>query len=354
MINISGFIGTPESAKKGQTNQFFFLNGRFFKSPYLNKAILRSYEKLIPEGTYPSYFIFLTADPSTVDINIHPTKTEIKFEEEHVIFDILNAATKEAIGSNSFAPSIDFDTEGVPSMPAYKPGGYYSPPKIDYDPLFNPFDITPRKNHFPEEPSPLFDKPIFEETFSLGNSILIYKKYILTTMSSGILAVNIFRARERVFYDRYLSSFSKYEPISQSILFPHQVELDPISISILMDDTGKLKSLGYDIVQQSDTQVEVYALPDGFNTSKDSIKDSLESLIAILSDTQHESTNHKLALSMARSAAQSLNSTSLNNIEAQLLIDSLFACSEPDRTPEGRLCMSIIASSEELDNKFNF
>lgn len=359
IISISGFIGKPEDARKNSGNQYFFVNGRYFRSPYLNKAIQKAYEKLIPEGYSPSYFIFFEVDPGTIDVNIHPSKTEIKFEDESAVFEILNAAVRESLGMNALGgPSIDFDMEGVPDIPPARKGVYTPAPKMDFDPLFNPFEMSSdrkeAKYHESSEETDGYGE-FFDEKFSNGKNIMqIQGKYLITPVKSGVLLINMQRARERIFYEKFIKSLDDCTPIMQETLFPQTIELDPVSYSVLMDDPKRLKMLGFDITAFGPATIAVNGLPDGYPTDIDSAKKAVDELVATLADEPSDSLlkadgRHRIACAMAKSGAAGPNKN-LSNLEAQLLVDSLFACSEPDRTPGGKMTMTII-TVDDLDKK---
>lgn len=374
VISISGFIGKPEDARKNAAHQYFFVNGRFFKSPYLHKAIQKGYDKLVPDGYSPSYFIFFETDPANIDINIHPAKTEVKFEDESMIFQILNAAVRESLGMNSLGPSIDFDMAGVPEIPIpQKPGIYTPPPKIDFDPLFNPFDTIPishTPSHREATPSTVTSAPahtggkddavdgygeIFEERVAEHRNILqIQGKYILTTVKSGLLLIHIERARERILYEKYLRSLDDCTPLAQENLFPTTLELDAISYSLLEEAQDQFHRIGFDITLLPSATISVNGLPEGYSTDIPSVKKAVDELVVLLSEHGREALSradgrHEVALSLAKSGSRGAL-LHISHLEAQLLIDSLFGCSEPDRTPDGRACMSII-TLEDLDKK---
>lgn len=360
VISISGFIGKPEDARKNAIHQYFFVNGRFFKSPYLHKAIQKGYEKLVQDGYSPSYFIFLEIDPTNIDINIHPAKTEVKFEDEPVIFQILNASVREALGMNSLGPSIDFDMEGAPEIPTPKKAGTYTPPpKIDFDPLFNPFDSVPlevpQKVSYPKHEEGIVEGygSVFEEKISESRNILqVQGKYLITTVKSGLLLINISRAKERILYEKYLKHLDDCTPMAQESLFPTTLELDNTSYSLLDEAQDLLPNLGFDISFIPPTTISVNGLPEGYSTDMASVKESIDELLITLAEHGRSALakadgRHEVALSMARSGARG-NAKLTSTLEAQLLIDSLFGCTEPDRTPDGRVCMSII-TIEDLD-----
>ncbi|MFA5325876.1 MAG: DNA mismatch repair endonuclease MutL [Bacteroidales bacterium] len=346
VIKISGFVGKPEDARKTLGNQYLFINGRYFKSPYINKAICKPYENLIPNGYTPSYFIFLETDPEKIDVNIHPAKTEIKFEDDSMIFEIVLASVREALGKNSFLPSIDFDREGVPEIPIVfsGKGEYIPPPKIDYNPLFNPFDsfTSPSKNY-----GQLFEEEAVSQKSSL---ILVQGKYIVTPVKSGILVINISRARERILYEKYLELIIEDQTIIQESLFPQTLELNHDQYSFLMEDLNLLNKLGFDIRDFGNNSVVIYGLPTGFPADAESVKKSIDTLISIMQEEKIDTDNKSnLAISMAKSAALSYKN-SMNDNQAQILVDQLFACRDSSTTPDGRKCMSII-SIEELEKK---
>ena len=375
VVSISGFIGKPEGARKNAAHQYFFVNGRYFKSPYLHKAIMKGYEKLVPDGYSPSYFIFFETNPENIDVNIHPAKTEIKFEDDSMVFQILNASVRESLGMNSLGPSIDFDMEGAPEIPIpQKPNIYTPPPKIDFDPLFNPFDTIPMKGSTPinTNDQPMYGETIhsytpkpepevegygevFEEKIAQTRNILqVQGKYLITTVKSGLLLIHISRAKERILYERYIKSLDDCTPLAQESLFPTTLEMDAISYSLLEEYRGLRHKIGFDISFVSPTEISVNGLPGGYSTDIPSIRSSVDELIILLSDFGRDALTradgrHEVALSLAKSGAKGA-SIQLSNLEAQLLIDSLFACTEPDRTPDGRACMTII-TTDDLDKK---
>ncbi len=214
VVRIDGYVGRPESAKKALGNQYFFVNGRFFRSPYLHKAVMKAYENLVTEGVTPSYFLYLRVDPHSLDVNIHPTKTEIKFEDDNVIFQVLSACIRETLGRNSFGSSIDFEREGVPDIPVFSRNfeefRQVSEPAIGRDASYNPFDSDGFSSEpYPAQPSSTYvpEKQqdygkLFDDKLVPTRSILLLKgKYILTSASSGIMAVNVSRAMERIMYE---------------------------------------------------------------------------------------------------------------------------------------------------------
>ena len=307
IVSVSGFVGRPASAKKGLGNQYLFVNGRFFRSPYLHKAVMKAYENLIPEGVTPSYILYLQVDPQSVDVNIHPTKTEIKFEDDTVIFQIIYACIKEALGKNSFGDSIDFDVAGMPAIPAFgKNFDEFRPvsePLTEGDPTFNPFDNdgfpseqSPYSNSFgggfdiPSSPSfdaPSFDPPVhetskfnyggyvekrddygklFEDKFAPTKSVLnLQGKYILTSARSGLMVIHVRRAMERIMYDRFLAALSKNSHATQTALFPVTVQVGVENMYLFEEHSESLLALGFDIAPFGVDTIVVNGVPEGYS-----------------------------------------------------------------------------------------
>ena len=365
LVRISGYVGNPEDARKSTGNQFFFVNGRYFRSPFFHKAVCKPYEKLLPDDYTPAYFLFLETEPERVDVNIHPAKTEVKFEDEGMIFEILVAAVREALGKNDFTPSIDFDMKGAPDIPVFSPhdrhGADYRPPRIDYSPLFNPFDTpdipdTPAAPTFPVEgpsvpPTPGYGRLFEEESSAALNSLIVLqRKYIVTPVKSGMMVIDIRRARQRIFYERYLEKMAERQPVRQQSLFPVTVQLSAEDCLTLLGQPDLLASLGFDIQDFGGNTVVVNALPEGYPTSEEEVRRCIDQLLAALrDDTSLEDQHHLMAASMAASAA-ACGAESLNATEAQLLVDRLFACREPKLTPDGHRTLTLI-TLEELEKK---
>jgi len=399
IVRVSGYVGDPKDARKGTGNQYFFVNGRFFRSAYFNKAVLKAYDKLIPDGYTPSYYLYLETEPGSVDINIHPTKTEVKFENESSVFEILHAATRESLGSNAFTPSIDFDMRGVPEMPAApSSSNYVRPPKIDYNPLFDPFTRSGQGSHtvpasgngnapasefsgnhdFDADrflsPSELdigrqevidwqtgtgreYRGIVSHEGSVDGYSVLedrsgrpdilaVHGKYIFTCVKSGVMVISVSRARERIFYEKFLHSLDNSEPAVQGTLFPILIDLSQNDYDILMEDPVRLTALGFDIRSFGPSTIIVNGVPDGLSTDEDAVKDTVTELIAIfiredVLELKKADIRHRLALSLSGSASRA-GAKTLSSEEAQILIDRLFECSEPSRTPDGRKTMEIL------------
>ena len=388
VVELTGYVGRPDAAKKGLGNQYFFVNGRYFRSPYLHKAVMKSYENLIPEGVTPSYFIYLEIDPQSIDVNIHPTKTEIKFEDDSVVFQILYACIKESLGKNSFGASIDFDREGVPDIPAFgRNFGEFRPidePQPSADPLFNPFD----NDGFPSE-VPAFDNSfvsgsegmpqteaphnpssgmhtagyvdkrddygkLFEDKMAPGRSVLVIQgKYIVTSAHSGLMLVNVNRAMERILYDRFLAALSKNEHVTQTALFPVTVQIGVENMCLFAEHSQTLASLGFDISPFGTDTIVVNGVPEGYSAEAGKVQTMIGDLLLILSE-DHNALPEMMIAGMASKFARlgSLSGEALTNpVQAQRLIDQLFSCDNPEYTASGRRITTII-SIDELDRKF--
>ena len=386
VVEVTGYVGRPDAAKKGLGNQYFFVNGRYFRSPYLHKAVMKAYENLIPEGVTPTYFLYLEIDPQAIDVNIHPTKTEIKFEDDNVIFQTLFACIKQSLGKNSFGDSIDFDREGVPDIPAFgKNFGEFRPidePQAFTDPLFNPFDndgfpseapvFDNSFNSFPEVPNATSDYApstyhtssyvekrddygkLFEDKVAPSKSVLLIQgKYIVTTAQSGMMVININRAMERILYERFLGSLSKNEHVTQTALFPVTVQVGVENMCLFAEHSQMLASLGFDISPFGTDTIVVNGVPEGYSAEPGKVQTMIGDLLLILSEDYNalpEMIVTNLATKFARLGALS-GEVLTNPAQAQRLIEQLFACENPEYTASGRRITSIM-SIDELDKKF--
>ena len=373
LVRVHGFVGRPESAKKTLGNQFLFVNGRYFRSAYLHKAVMKAYEALIPEGTTPSYFIFLEVDPSSIDVNIHPTKTEIKFEEDSVIFQTLYACVREATARGGAGGDIDFDNPEAREMPVIGPRfSEYRPvsiPTAGVDPDYNPFtagdkylddrDFRPAAEpDFPHRPSYTVDKhedygKLFEDrTMPTAQVLVVQGKYIFSQSASGVMVVNVRRARERILFDRFLKVLSEDVPVSQSTLFPVQVNVG-IQGRLLFDaNQDLLKRLGFDIEAFGSDTVVVNGVPEGYVTDPGKIHTMVGDLILILND-DHGALPEMMVQSLAQkfavlgaSGGEKLSSP----VEAQRLLDALLGSSNPEFTSSGRRIISILPL-DEIDKR---
>ena len=371
VVRISGFVGRPDTARKTLGNQYFFVNGRFFRSAYLHKAVMKAYEEMIPDGVTPSYFIFFEVDPHAVDVNIHPTKTEIKFEEDSVIFQILYACVKETLGRNSFGASIDFNTEGAMELPQLgKSFGQYKDvemPTIASDPSYDPFRTAPapsggqQASAMPQDYD--FSRHVdrhedygrlFEEkTLPTGRVLILQGRYILTPVASGVMIVHIARARERILYEQTLRALTREAHVTQTALFPVQVQVGAPQRLLFEDNAALLTRLGFDIAPFGTDTVVVNGVPEGYSCEGGKVEQLVGDLVYILSEDSQalpEMMQQRLAEKFATLGAAHAGPLS-SPTEAQRLIDTLFASENAELTPGGRRIVSIVTTAD-IDKKF--
>ena len=384
MVTISGFVGRPDSAKKRGALQFFFVNGRYMKHPYFHKAIMQAYEQLIPAGDMPNYFVYFTLDPSSIDVNIHPTKTEIKFENEQPIWQILMAATREALAKSSAIPTIDFDVEDAIDIPVYNPvkksePSTYKAPKVQVDSSYNPFDTTSYKK--PDfdwsklyqgfendrvavqlesetfEDAPIEELPAEasnpENLFTeVSNPCYQYKgRYIVTSLKSGLAIIDQHRAHVRILFDQYLSNIRQQQGVSQQVLFPEIVEFTAAEAAVLPSLLEDLRFVGFDLSNLGNDNYAINGLPAGIenldpvNLVKDIVGRAIETGCEV-----HEKICEAIALSLAKAAAIRPGK-SLSLEEMDHLIASLFSCPDSNLTPDGKTIISML-TDEELERRF--
>lgn len=375
-LSIRGFVGRPDTARKTPGNQFFFVNGRYFRSAYFHKAVMKAYEGLIPEGVTPAYFIFLETDPHTIDVNVHPTKTEVKFEDDTVVFQLLYACVRETLGKNSFGASIDFNTEGAVELPKFGSNfGEYlgnTAPEIGGDPEFDPFNMMTGGDALPEGSavSSGYKVPdnlsshvgasqdygqLFENrTLPASRTLTIQGKYIITPTASGVMIVNISRARERIMYDRTIKILSDAGVhFTQTALFPVEVEVGMDGALVLEGHADLLSRLGFDIRYENGGTVSVEGVPEGYSCEQGKVEVLLRELVNILSeetDSLQEIMNQRLAERIAATSLAGADSVR-SPLEAQALIDTLFASDNAEFTSNGRRIITIV-SVGDIDKMF--
>ena len=377
VVRVKGYVGRPDQARKTLGNQFFFVNGRYFRSPYFHKAVMNAYDNLLPPGATPSYFIYLEADPHSIDVNIHPTKTEIKFEEDNVIFQIIYACIKESIGRNSFGASIDFNREDMPELPVLsKDFSGFQPeapaPSVSYDPDYNPFDAPAGGGSRDEsrgtsgnfgidtsgdfrgysaqyvEKREDYGKLFEDKMVARPAPLVIDRKYIVSTGNGGIVVTSIRRARERVLYDRFLAALRGGEHVSQSALFPVQVNVGVDNRLIFDENAEMLSSLGFDISPFGNDTIVVNGMPEGFQVDQSSVESAMADVLIILSEGGtglQEMMESSMAEKFARMAAAGCKDIE-TSAEAAALIDSLYSSSNPEFTPGGRRTMRLLTSDD--------
>ena len=379
VARISGFIGRPDLAKKTLGNQFFFVNGRFFRSTYFHKAVMNAYENMLPQGATPAYFIYMEVDPGSIDVNIHPSKTEIKFEDDSVVFQVIYACIKEALGRNSFGASIDFDRENMPELPAFSNDfGKYRPdiiqPEVSFDPGYNPFETSSAgfsgepsgdrsrseavMPHYPDT-ARFTDKrddygKLFEDReISLPSVIVLKKKFIVMAAKDGLLLVNVRRATERILYDRFLKALKNGEHVCQTSLFPVQVVVGVDNRLVFDEHSGLLKSLGFDIDPFGNDTIVVNGMPEGFKVDQSSVEAAMADVLMILTE-DHAALSGMMESSLAEKFAR-MGAAEGGDVEtpaqARKLMDTLFSTSNPEFTSGGKRIMTVM-SSEDVEKKF--
>lgn len=375
-LSIRGFVGRPDTARKTLGNQFFFVNGRYFRSAYFHKAVMKAYEGLIPEGVTPAYFIFLETDPHTIDVNVHPTKTEVKFEDDTVVFQLLYACVRETLGKNSFGASIDFNTEGAVELPKFSSNfGEYlgnTAPEIGGDPEFDPFNMMTGGGALPEgeavssgykvpdnlsshvDASQDYGQLFENRTLPASRTLTIQGKYIITPTASGVMIVNISRARERIMYDRTIRILSDAGVhFTQTALFPVEVEVGMDGALVLEGHADLLSRLGFDIRYENGGTVSVEGVPEGYSCEQGKVEVLLRELVNILSeetDSLQEIMNQRLAERIAATSLTGADSVR-SPLEAQTLIDTLFASDNAEFTSNGRRIITIV-SVGDIDKMF--
>lgn len=404
MVKISGFVAKPEAARKKGAHQYFFVNGRYMRHPYFHKAVMDAFEQLIPAGEQISYFIYFEVDPANIDVNIHPTKTEIKFENEQAIWQILSAAVKESLGRFNAVPSIDFDTEGMPDIPAFEQSHPIEPPKVHYNADFNPFKNSSASSYggggadysrqnveweglyaglakaskmnepvAEEEPDP-FD---FEETVSAvaataatpvrqpsslyadepapvekGAQHLQFKgRFILTSVKSGLMLIDQHRAHIRVLFDRYMNQIRQKQGVSQGVLFPEIIQLPVSEAAVLESLSDDLAAVGFDLSPLGGGSYAINGIPSGIEglNPVELVRNMVHTAMEKGNDVKEE-VQSILALTLARAAAIVYGQV-LTNDEMSNLVDSLFACATPNYTPDGRTVLSTI-KEEDIEKLF--
>ena len=392
MVRVSGFVGRPDSSRKKGARQFFFVNGRYMRHPYFHKAVMDAYERLIPTGEQVSYFIYFDIDPSHIDVNIHPTKTEIKFENEQAIWQILTAVIKETLGKFNAVPSIDFDAEGMPDIPAFESSPYsmVQAPKLDYDPNYNPFNTSsgssgsytrqkvegweelyggyepsmqavayPDESVFVEEglgepemaPS-LYASTEMQQAVESSSLHYQYKgRYILTSVKSGLMIIDQQRAHIRVLFDRYLTQIENRKGASQGMLFPDIVQFAVSEIPVLESITEDLSYLGFELTDLGGGSYAINGIPSGIeglnpvDLVQNMVHAAIEKGCRVKSEVQE-----MLALSLAK-AASIVPGQVLSNEEMNQLVDELLTSAAPNYTPDGKTVLAMMGE-DELEKLF--
>lgn len=368
---ISGYIGTPEAALKRNCPQFFFVNNRYIQHPYFHKAISMSYDKLLMPDVKPAYFIFFEMDADKIDVNIHPTKTEVKFEDEKSIFPILSATVKEALGKSNSVPSIDFDQEDAPDIPAFtgKPMEYVAPPKVSYNPNYNPFHTHSEKTFSSNRPAQNWEtlynaarevkeskaesswsKLEIVEDFSSLHVMQSENKFIILPVREGIKVVDQYRASLQINFEDTLKELELLEVHSQPLLFPEAVELDTKEDLIFNEIKEELEEVGFTFESFGKHSYQITSVPNSMNNI--SAEALLEDFITMCMDEKDVKTEIKknLALKIAERKAIK-GGTTLSESQMRGLIEKLSKCENQIYTTQGKK-ISVIINNNEIENKF--
>lgn len=390
LVNITGYIGKPEFAQKNPV-QYFFVNGRYMRHPYFHKAILLAYNQMIQNTESPNYFIYFNVDPQTIDINIHPTKTEIKFENEQSIWSILTAAIKESLGKFNIVPSIDFDQEGAIEMPSNVKIENVRPPQPNFDPNYNPFKSSTAVNYkrptlnwedlytgFEKKPELSPDTPSWEsETDALpatnkeidekeeiyehhqsalnieskAENFQIKNKYILTVIKSGMLLIDQQRAHTRILFDLFLSQIENRKSVSQQVLFPETLHLTVDTELIFQQMLPDLNKLGFEFESVGNHSYNIMGVSSHIGSSSviNLLLDMLDKAKTTAQDI-HIDLHESIALSLAQ-ASSIKNGQRLTSEEMADIINKIFACPNHNYTPDGKKIMTIF-TQEELEKRF--
>ena len=382
VVTVEGFVGKPDSARRSRGEQFLFVNGRFVKHGLLHRAILRAYEGLIADGQHPLYALYLTVDPTRVDVNIHPTKIEVKFEEEQPLLAIVKSAVKRGLGAHNVAPSIDFDADAGLQIPHLKPGAMVPEPEIRVNPHFNPFESPGRSSspsmgeahggwsrpssegwkelyqvmespgeESPKEESP---QPDFEGSLEAnGLDVLQWKgKYLIVPTDGGLTMVHMRRAHMRILFEQFLvqTEASGQKVASQALLLPEQITLTKAEVMALVETKTVLASMGMDLAQVDETTVELKAVPADLKTQ---VREALDAVLATYHDGLWESTENRGVL-WAKAWAQQAAMSSTERLQPEVrrqLIQSLWACEQPHVDPMGRSTM-VTLTDTDLETPF--
>lgn len=386
IVTIQGFVGKPEFAKKNRSEQFFFVNDRYIKSGYLHHAVMNAYEGLLPNGAQPSYFIYLNVPPNTIDINIHPTKTEIKFDDEQALYAILRSTIKHSLGQFNVAPALDFDRDPNLDTPYEYQTKNAEYPKVQVDRSYNPFSDEKQSTSFSgggssykkvdttqsweslyvglkqdtldvenftfeneEVTASFFDEK--EEEQVAKHTYQIQKKYIVSPIKSGMVIINQHRAHQRVLYEQFLTNMTVNQASSQQLLFPLQFHFSVNEMKIITELQPALENTGFVFEALNEEYLQISGIPA--NTSESEVASVLEQLISDLQDGVPDSSfsqNDSIAKSMANSLAVKTGAY-LTEKEQENLVNNLFACKDPNVSPFQKPTF-ITMRVEDIDKRF--
>ena len=382
MIKVSGFVAKPETSRKKGMHQYFFVNGRYMRHPYFHKAVMDAYEQLIPAGDQITYFLYFEVDPANIDVNIHPTKTEIKFENEQAIWQILAAAVKESLGKFSAVPSIDFDTVDMPDIPAFEQAAPVESPKVHYNSDYNPFKSSasysrPSVNwenlysglqkadtHVEPDTTDHFSDSVRTESAETGSvfssafnntdhavekanqHLQIKGRYILTSVKSGLMIIDQHRAHVRILFDRYITQITNRQGEGQRVLFPEIIQLPASEVVVLEGIMDDLSAVGFELTNLGGGSFAVNSIPSGVEglDPVQLVRNMVHTAMEKGNDVKEEIQN-VLALTLSKAAAIVYGQV-LTPDEITGLVDNLFACETPNYTPDGSVVISTIKDDD--------
>ena len=374
LVEIKGFVTKPEFAKRKRDEQFFFVNDRFIKNSYLNHAVSSAFENLLSGGHYPTYFLYLTVPTNSIDINIHPTKTEIKFDDEKTLYAILRSAVKHSLGQYNVGPILDFDRDATLDTPYHLKDKNLPNPRVTVNPDFNPFKSEEQKSiHFPfrreknmeweslyngldstgiDIKSETFDASLFSEEKENSKTYQVHKKYIVSSIKSGIVYINQQLAHQRILYEEFLGNITFKDAMSQQLLFPLELSFNTTDIALIKEIKTELESIGFLFGEISNDTLVVMGMP--VNIIESQIPAIIEHL---LEDIKNDIPNTSFSQvdMMAKSLSKSLaikTGTKLDLKEQEDIVNKLFLCKQPDSSPFGKRTF-VTVNIDEIDKKFN-
>lgn len=373
---IHGYITRPEFARKGRVSQFFFVNNRYIRHPYFHRAVISAFEPLIAANEKPGYYIYLHVNPDTIDVNIHPTKSEVKFENEQALWQILMVTVKESLGKFNAIPTIDFDTDDAPEIPLFDPSRSTSMPRVNVDPHYNPFrnssagaapssapsyeweqlykgfenesDSFPaleRKTHGTLFKAPGTDQNL-PETELFPEHYQFKQKYILTSVKSGLMVIDQHKAHVRILFDKYLEQIKNKRGVSQRVLFPEVLELSASEAAALPSIMEDLEALGFELSVLGSHSFAIQGVPSEIENGDPSLL--IRSMIGKSMDTGSDvkaDIQESIALSLANLTAIP-HGKSLTSEEMLLIVNQLFASRTPSYTPDGQKVVTVISDGD--------
>ena len=361
IVKIKGFVGKPEYSRKTRGEQYLFVNGRFIKHPALSAAVEKAYADLLPDHSYPSYFIGLQVDPARIDVNIHPTKTEVKFVDDHALFAILRSAVKKALGQFTLATELSFDTPPEFNIPPAPKDYTPSAPRIKYNPDYNPFRSTPSQTHLSLTPKPkpietieTIDSidpivPIASPKNTASSCLQLQGRYIVTPLSSGLAVIDQQRAHERILFDRLSTLNSQLSTLnSQTLLFPVNCQFSPADADLFNELLPDMRSYGFAVEPLSQCTFVVTATPA--DLKEDDLQGCFDQMLTDYKGAtmqRFSNRSQSLCASLARQMAIKPGKT-LSQEEMQQLVADLFACPMADTAPSGKKIITIVKPEELL------